>query len=167
MNAAETRAVLRTLTVAQAAGDVEAVRALLADEVAVIWPESSPIDGWRGPDEVAESLCSGRAPREIGLDPTTFEISPRRSLIDGNLAVVETIVAATTSAGEAYSNRYLFLYEFNDDGKLIELREFGDTLSAALQTPLAWRRPIQDASRRLAAHERPEGRSRGAPGSGA
>ena len=131
MSSTTTRAALRALTAAQAAQDVEAVRALLADDVSVIWPDSSPIPGWAGPDEVAASLCEGRAPTEIGLDPATFDLRPGRVLIDDNLAVVEATLTATTSAGGPYSNRYLFLYQFNDDGKIIRGDEYLDSAAAA------------------------------------
>lgn len=150
MSSSRTRGALRALTAAQSASDVEAVRDLLAEHVVVIWPESSPIANWAGRDEVAASLCGGRAPTDIGLDPTTFEILPARVLVDGNLAAVEATVTADTAAGNAYSNRYVFLYEFDDHGKLVELREFGDTLNAALQTPQAWRGRINEAIGRLA-----------------
>ena len=122
--------------------DVDRLASLLSDDVVVRWPSSSPMDDWSGKEAVAKALCDGSAPREIGLDPATFATRPGRVAIDGRIAIVEVTVLATTNKGDRYENDFVFVYEFDEDGLLIELREYGDTINAAPQAPHAWAGPI-------------------------
>lgn len=139
---ARTRAAFFEVAAALAAGDADRLARRLHGEVTVVWPTSSPMAGWAGRDEVARALCDGSAPREIGLDPSTFTTRPGRLAVDGRIAMVEVTVEATTSTGGRYVNDFVFVYEFDDEGLLLELREYGDTISAARQAPHAWAGPV-------------------------
>lgn len=139
---ARTRAAFFGIAAALADGDADRLAGLLCDGVKVVWPTSSPMADWSGKTMVARALCDGSAPREIGLDPATFVTRPGRLAIDGLIAMVEVTVEATTSVGGRYENDFVFVYEFSDDGLLVELREYGDTINAARQVPHAWAGPI-------------------------
>lgn len=118
-----------------ASRDRETMAALIAPDARVVWPVSAPLSGYSGRDEIVEAMATARGPRDLGLDPTTFSAAPGRIVVDGSTAVVELAVTAQTTSGEPYENDYAFFYEFDADGLLVEMREYGDTLNAARQIP--------------------------------
>ncbi len=57
-----------------------------------------------------------------------FEISSM--VAEGNKVAVEADSNATLANGKPYNNQYHFLFHFNDDGKIVEFKEYWDTLYA-------------------------------------
>lgn len=144
MDTDRTRAALQAWMTALASRDREKMAALIAPDARVVWPTGAPLNGYSGRDEIVEAMATARAPRDLGLDPATFSAAPGRIVVDGSTAVVELAVTAQTTSGEPYENDYAFFYEFNADGLLIEMREYGDTLNAARQLPHVFAEAIED-----------------------
>ncbi len=120
---------------AQGSRDPGKMAALLAEDARVLWPVGAPIAGFEGRDDVVDGFASGRGPKALGVVPATMSVDPHRIVVDGSTAVVEFTLTAATESGGTYENRYAFFYQFNDDGLLAEIREYGDTLNAARQLP--------------------------------
>ena len=135
MGTERTRELIAAWMEAQGSRDPEKMAALLAEDARVVWPLGAPVPGFEGRDDVVDGFASSRAPKALGVVPSTMSVEPHRMVVDGSTAVVEFTLTGAIESGGTYENRYAFFYQFDDDGLLAEIREYGDTLNAARQLP--------------------------------
>ena len=78
-----------------------------------MWPVGAPVPGYQGRDQIVDAFATGKTPRAIGIDVSTFSATPGRVVVDGNTAVVELSVTAATVDGSPYENDYAFFYQLS------------------------------------------------------
>ena len=59
-----------------------------------------------------------------------FALDVRKMVVDGDTAVVQQRITATTKTGNAYDNQYCWVYTCRD-GKIAQMEEYADTLVAS------------------------------------
>jgi ketosteroid isomerase-like protein len=63
--------------------------------------------------------------------PDGLRVYPTEATAEGRRVALEATGGGKTAAGKVYDNRYHFLFEFDDAGKIAKLREYMDTGHAA------------------------------------
>ena len=76
---------------------------------------------------VVKALTGGAAGKLIDLDTVKRDV--RSIIVDGDRAVVQQHLTATTRNGNDYANEYCWVYTCRD-GKVSVLEEYADTLHA-------------------------------------
>lgn len=150
METEETRAALAQFFAVRNSGDKEALMALMTEDVRGVWPDGAPIDGYQGPQALAEVMTSGSNMDQIGIDRTKSAFTQRRVLVDGNVAVVEAEINATTKFGTTYNNVYITIYQFDDSGRLQEMSVNTDTIRSARQLPWAFAEKVAELQEAVA-----------------
>ena len=128
MDTESTRSLVQQFLAARSAGDVEGIAVLLADDAVWRLPVSATFGPFEGRDVVAKALAGG-------VTGTLFDLSTLRRdvhkmVVDGDTAVVQQRLSATTLQGREYVNEYCWVYTCRD-GKIALLEEYADTLHAA------------------------------------
>jgi ketosteroid isomerase-like protein len=129
----QTRALTEQLAQAREAGDAEAIRPLLADDV-VLLPSPSLADTDRpsllahGLDGVARGLA-GTAVNTF-LHAQTVRREVEHTLVDGDVSMVRIHMTGDFQAGGRYDNHYVWIY-FWRDGQIYRVEEHPDTLRYA------------------------------------
>jgi ketosteroid isomerase-like protein len=113
---------------ARAAVDVDAMAALLADDAVWRLPASAGFGPFEGRDAVAKALGGGVT--ATLFDPATIRRDVHKVVVDGDTAVVQQRLSATTRQGREYVNEYCWVYTCRD-GRIARLDEYADTLHAA------------------------------------
>ena len=96
-----------------------------------VWipPAAAPIERTEGAEAIVVAL-GGNIVREMFDISQPFGLEVRRTVVDGDVAVVQQRITATAKAtGAAYDNQYCWVYEFRD-GRLAVLEEYADTIVA-------------------------------------
>lgn len=127
MDTDATRKLVQQLLAARSAGDVDGIAAVLADDAVWVLPPSSTFGPFEGRDVVAEALGGGVA--GTLFDQSTVRRDVRRMVVDGDTAVVQLHLSATTLKGTEYVNEYCWVYTCRD-GRIARLEEYADTLHA-------------------------------------
>lgn len=98
---------------------------LLADDVEwrVARSAGAPLRGREAIDALVGGLESQL------FQPSTVRRSLKRTLVDGDVVVVEYTVAGTTLSGTQYANDYCWIYEVRD-GLIARVTSYSDTLGA-------------------------------------
>lgn len=123
-----TRRGIRELFAACEADNVEAVAALLADQVVLQPPASEGADPVVGREAVARRLTDVHANRY--LRPETVRRVVHRVVVDGDTAVVLGGIRAKTPVGLEYRNEYVTVCRVRD--RLVDrIQIHADTLTAA------------------------------------
>jgi hypothetical protein len=130
MTTEETRATIEAFYAALARGKRDGVRALLTDDCVWIPPATAPFRAAHGGDAVAAALAGGVVKEMFDISKP-FALEVRRTLVDGDHAVVQQRLTATAKAtGNGYDNQYCWVYTVRD-GKLAHMEEYADTLLAS------------------------------------
>jgi len=111
-------------------GNRDAVRGLLSDDCVWVPPASAPFGTMKGGAEIAAEL-GGRVVKRTFDISKPFNLEVRRILADGDTAVVQQRLTATAKeTGKDYDNQYCWVYTVND-GKIVHMEEYADTLLAS------------------------------------
>ena len=71
--------------------------------------------------------------------PTGMQFSFGSILADGDWVVVESESKAVLANGTPYHNQYVFMFRFDSDGRILEFKEYWDTLHASQTLFSAWK----------------------------
>jgi len=127
MDTEATRSLVQQLIAARSAGDVEGVAAVLADDAVWRLPVSATFGPFEGRDVVAKALAGGVS--GTLFDSSTIRRDVHKVVVEGDTAVVQQRLSATTLQGREYVNEYCWVYTCRD-GKIARLEEYADTLHA-------------------------------------
>ena len=89
---------------------------------------SVPFERVRGAEEVARQL--GGALVKKSFDARTLQVKIHKMIVEGDTAVVQQTLSATTLAGDRYENEYCWVYTCRDGG-IATIEEYVDTWKAA------------------------------------
>ena len=128
METEDTRRLIEDYYATLPTGDREKLASLLSEDVEWYPPESAPIGPFKGREAVTAELA-GDAPKKL-FQMRTFRLTVRRIVADGDTAVVQQAVSATTRAGTQYDNEYCWVYTCRD-GRIARIVEYADTHKAA------------------------------------
>jgi uncharacterized protein len=128
MDTQSTRSLVQQFLTARSAGDVEAMAAVLADDAVWRLPKSATFGPFEGRDTVAKALGGGVTGSLFDL--STLRRDVHKVVVEGDTAVVQQRVSATTLQGREYVNEYCWVYTCRD-GKIAVLEEYADTLYAS------------------------------------
>jgi ketosteroid isomerase-like protein len=118
---------VQQLIAARAASDVEAIAALLTDDAEWRLPVSTTFGPFEGRDVVAKALAGGVSGSLF--DASTIRRDVHKIVVEGDTAVVQQRLTATTLQGREYVNEYCWVYTCRDN-KIALLQEYVDTLHA-------------------------------------
>jgi ketosteroid isomerase-like protein len=95
-----------------------------------VWrlPASTTFGPFEGRDAVAKALAGGVA--GTLFDMATVRRDVHKVVVEGDTAVVQQRLSATTVEGREYVNEYCWVYTCRD-GKVALLEEYADTLHGA------------------------------------
>src|SRR5262245_36289381 len=123
MTALTTREVIDGYYAALRTGDRARLLELLAPDAVWIAPASSPVPRVEGAEAVVKAL-GGDVIRENFDLSKPFRVEVRRTLVDGDFAVVQQRLTGQPKATtEPYDNQYCWVYEVRD-GRLAVLEEY-------------------------------------------
>ena len=128
MDTEATRSLVQQFIAARSAGDVEGIAELLADDAVWRLPVSATFGPFEGRDTVAKALGGGVT--GTLFDMSTIRRDVHKMVVEGDTAVVQQRLSATTLQGREYVNEYCWVYTCRD-GKITRLEEYADTLHAA------------------------------------
>ena len=128
METERTRQLVDELYAALRTGDRTKLADLFAPDVEWLPPATAPTGPVRGATEVAAAMAGGSLKQLF--DMKTFRLEIRKVLADGDTAVVQQAISATTKGGDRYENEYCWVYTYDDD-KVVRIVEYVDTLTAA------------------------------------
>lgn len=122
----ESRRVIEGFYEAVAAGDMETVVAIFADDVEVEVMGQSPISGRHVGR--ADFLAHAMGPVIDALDPETIELAATWEIFaaEDDRVVARMTGRATSKAGKRYDNSYCQLFRVRD-GRIAEMYEYLDT----------------------------------------
>lgn len=127
MDTEATRALIKQFLAARSAGDLAGITAALADDAVWVLPQSSSFGPFEGRDAVAKALGGGVS--GTLFDPTTIRRDIHKMVVEGDTAMVQQRLSATTLKGAEYVNEYCWVYTCRG-GKIARLEEYADTLHA-------------------------------------
>ena len=129
MSTETTRALIGDFYRALTTADRDRLLEILAPDAVWIPPASAPIERTEGAGAIVDQLA-GNIVRTMFDLKQPFKLEVRRTVVDGDVAVVQQRLTATAKAtGAAYDNEYCWVYEFRD-GRLAVLEEYADTIVA-------------------------------------
>lgn len=128
MDTQATRILVQKFLAARVAGDREAIAALLADDASWRLPPTATFGPFIGREDVANALAGGVT--GTIFDVSTIRRDVHKMIVEGDTAVVQQRLSATTLKGREYVNEYCWVYTCRD-GKIALLEEYADTLLAA------------------------------------
>lgn len=130
MQTEETRQLIADYYAALAKGDKDRLLELLAPDCSWTPPASAPIEPLTGADAIAEAL--GRTVVRTMFDLSQpFSLDVHRTVVDGNVAVVQQRIRATAKpTGNAYDNEYCWVY-ICEGGRIAKMEEYADTVVAS------------------------------------
>jgi ketosteroid isomerase-like protein len=95
---------------------------------------SLPTAGWHTMADL-----QNMTPRILEQFPDGMRFSFGTVLADGDWVVVEAESDAVLRDGTRYNNQYVFLFRFDGAGRILEFKEYWDTLHARETLFAAWR----------------------------
>ena len=102
---------------------------LLAPDAVWIPPRTAPVARTEGAEAIADALGGGIVRDTFDLSKP-FALEIRRTIVDGDVAVVQQRLTATAKAtGADYDNEYCWVYVVRD-GRIAVLEEYADTIVA-------------------------------------
>jgi ketosteroid isomerase-like protein len=123
-----TRRVVTDFLAARTAGDAARMTELVTDDVEWLPPPSMGIGPFAGRDAVVKALSGGAVGRIF--QPETVQRRIDHVVADGNTAVVQQTLTATTRKGARYENAYCWVYTCSGD-KVARMVEYTDSFHAA------------------------------------
>src|SRR4051812_25440467 len=124
----DSRTVIERYVTAVAAGDMDTVRDLFADDATWWLGGELPLSGtWRGRDAILGDFL-GSIPRLY--DPESISLEVTSLIAEGEVVVLEWTSRARTAAGEDYENQCAGVFTVRS-GKIVSVREYMDTQYAA------------------------------------
>jgi hypothetical protein len=124
MGIVENKALARRFIDAISRGDIEAIRQAFADDGTVWTIGTMPISGTFGAAQVAEA-----AHRVLDLFPEGLKITIKGMTAEDDRVAIEAESYGRHVSGRTYANVYHFLMRVRD-GKIVEWREYMDTMHA-------------------------------------
>jgi len=129
MSTEATRALIEDFYAALRKGNKAKLLELLAPDAVWIPPAAAPVPRTEGAQAIADAL-GGQVVRETFDLSKPFALEIRRIVADGDVAVVQQRLTATSKAtGNDYDNQYCWVYEVRD-GRIAVLEEYADTVVA-------------------------------------
>lgn len=120
------KALAKDFLAAMSARDSDKLMDLLADDLEYWVPGTLPLSGTHGKEQL-RGMMGG-----VGdFFPEGLKVRPVSTIAEGNRVAVEAEGGGKTVTGKVYDNRYHFLFEFDEAGKISKLREYMDTGHAA------------------------------------
>lgn len=106
------------------AGDEQALRDAFHPDATWWLPGELPISKtWRGRDAILGDFLGTVMSRFV---PGSLAFTTHSAVVDGDAAVLEWTVEATTADGKPYKNDYMAIFEYRD-GRIAAVREYMDT----------------------------------------
>lgn len=127
MDTESTRSLVTKFLAARSAGDRDGIVAALAEDAEWRLPQSASFGPFKGRDVVANALAGGVT--GTLFDMSTLRRDVHKVVVEGDTAVVQQRLSATTLQGNQYVNEYCWVYTCSD-GKIALLEEYADTLHA-------------------------------------
>lgn len=124
MGIAENKELARRFVAAISKGDVDAIQSSFAEDGTVWTLGTMPISGTFTKDQVA--MASHRV---LDLFPQGLAITITGMTAEGDRVAIEAVSQGVHASGRNYSNTYHFLMRARD-GKIVEWREYMDTMHA-------------------------------------
>jgi ketosteroid isomerase-like protein len=109
-------------------GDRDKLASLFSDDVEWYPPESAPIGPFKGREAVTAELGGDTLKRLFQM--RTFRLTVHKIVADGDTAVVQQAISASTREGKQYDNEYCWVYTCRD-GRIARIVEYADTRKAA------------------------------------
>jgi len=129
MSTEETRTLIEDFYTALRTANRARLLELLAPDAVWIPPVSAPVARTEGAEAIVDAL-GGQIVRDMFDLSQPFALEVRRTVVDGDVAVVQQRLTATAKAtGNAYDNQYCWVYVCRD-GRIAELEEYADTIVA-------------------------------------
>ena len=128
METEDTRRLIEEYYATLPTGDRAKLASLLAEDVEWYPPESAPLPPVKGREAVTAEL-GGDTPKRI-FQMRTFRLTVHKMIADGDTAVVQQAISATTRDGKQYDNEYCWVYTCRD-GRIAQMMEYADTRKAA------------------------------------
>lgn len=128
MDTEATRSLAQRFIAARAAADVDGIAATLAPDAVWQPPLSAAIGPFNGRDAVSKALGGGV--QATLFDVSTIRRDVRKLVVEGDTAVFQQRLSATTLAGKEYVNEYCWVLTCTDAG-IVRLDEYADTLHGA------------------------------------
>jgi uncharacterized protein len=127
MGIAENKKVVLGFVEALSSGNLDAVKAALADDATWWIPGSLPVSGThRGKKAIFEDFL-GKA--VTLFEPRSLSIQVRNAIAEGDCVAVEWVARGKSAKGKNYENYYHLMFEVKN-GKIQAIREYVDTLYA-------------------------------------
>lgn len=127
MGVKENKNVVLGFVEALSSGNIEGIKAALADDATWWIPGSLPIAGtYKGKKAILEDFFG----QGQGLfEPNSLAIQVRNAIGEGDCVAVEWIARGKSAKGRTYENYYHLMFEVKE-GKIAAVREYVDTLYA-------------------------------------
>jgi ketosteroid isomerase-like protein len=129
MDTEATRALIQRYYEVLPKGNKDLIAELLSEDCVWYPPASAPLEVVRGRDAVAQTFAGDIVKTTFDLKQP-FALDVRKTVVDGDTAVVQQRITATTKAGNAYDNQYCWVYTCRD-GKIAQMEEYADTVIAS------------------------------------
>lgn len=127
MGIVENKKVVLGFVEALSSGNLDVVKAALADDVTWWIPGSLPVSGThRGKKAIFEDFL-GKA--VTLFEPKSLSIQVRNAIAEGDCVAVEWVARGKSAKGKTYENYYHLMFEVKN-GKIQAIREYVDTLYA-------------------------------------
>jgi ketosteroid isomerase-like protein len=127
MEATENKKVVLGFVEALSSGNLDAIKAALADDATWWLPGSLPVSGtYRGKKAIFEDFL-GKA--VTLFEPRSLSIQVRNAIVEGDCVAVEWVARGKSAKGKPYENYYHVMFEVKN-GKIQTIREYVDTLYA-------------------------------------
>jgi uncharacterized protein len=127
MGISENKNVVLGFVEALSTGNVEAAKAVVADDATWWIPGSLPVSGThRGKRAIFEEFL-GQA--QALFQPNSLSVQVRSAIAENDSVAVEWVARGRTAKGKNYENYYHLAFEVRD-GKIQAIREYVDTLYA-------------------------------------
>jgi len=124
----QTRTLVTDFLAARTAADTDRMAELVTDDVEWRPPPSMGIGPFSGREAVVKALAGAAAGRIFQAD--TIERHVDHMTVEGDTAVVQQTLTATTRKGAAYRNEYCWVYTCSG-GKVARMVEYTDSYHAA------------------------------------
>ncbi len=127
MGTTENKNVVLGFVEALASGNLDGVKAALADDATWWLPGSLPVSGThRGKQAIFDDFFGKAVPL---FEPRSLSIQVRNTIAEGDCVAVEWVARGKSAKGKPYENYYHVMFEVKD-GKIQAVREYVDTLYA-------------------------------------
>ena len=128
MQTEDTRRLIEDYYATLPTGDRDKLASLFSEDVEWYPPESAPIGPFKGREAVTAELGGDTLKRLFQM--RTFRLTVHKIVADGDTAVVQQAISASTRDGAQYDNEYCWVYTCRD-GRIARIVEYADTRKAA------------------------------------